>query len=184
MVSLEMCGGVRSSLVVQLSWLVWSLVTASTGQTAPRPPVLLRGAGAGGMRTAWGKRRVSHPELGGYPLSSLLAERQAAGPGGGGGRPHPVSFHSTFWNRAQSCAEGAAPQVSPGVVGHSLSSPRCLEAAGRRSAGVPGVTWLDLAAEAEQREQAGLRTARWLHLEIGGRGAQEAWGGGHRSPGG
>ena len=41
---------------------------------------------------------------------------------------------------------------------------RCLEAAGRRSAGVPGVTWLDLAAEAEQREQAGFKTACWLHL--------------------
>lgn len=102
----------------------------------------------------------------------------------GGGRPHRVSFHSTFWNRAQSCAETAAPQVSPGVVGRSLSSPRCLEAAGRRSAGVPGVAWLDLAAEAEQWEQDGLRMARWLHLEIGGEGTQEAWGGGHRSPGG
>lgn len=41
MVYLDTQGGVRSSLVVQLSWLVWSLVTASTGQTAPWPPVLL-----------------------------------------------------------------------------------------------------------------------------------------------
>lgn len=33
---------------------------------------------------------------------------------------------------------------------------------------VPGVAWLDLAAEAQQREQAGLRTACWLHLETEG----------------
>ena len=33
---------------------------------------------------------------------------------------------------------------------------------------VPGVAWLDLAAEAEQREQAGLRTARWLRLKTEG----------------